>query len=246
MSYCLIVFLVITFTCTIAFSCRRDRHHHHYQHHHCHCHHHHQPAAWTLLLLINIIIIIIHLHHHLVSMIMITLSTLSSFIIIATKHHSHPSATSFHHKHHIVTTNIPGHQVHMHHHSYQIAINVTSNPPGGVLPYMDYTWMIRWTGMGFRVSCHKQGICFYSISEFPEFLVIFRVLSFIKSISSTLITYTCPHKPIRVINRLYKFRFFCHKQGTVLGSQRNTPHPNPGGVPPPPPGHPSEIKSLFW
>ena len=61
---------------------------------------------------------------------------------------------------------------------------------------------------------------FYSIfSKFPELFVIFRVLSFIKLISNTLIVNAAS-------------RNTCHKQGHPCRIPAEHPYPNPAGVPP--------------
>ena len=44
-----------------------------------------------------------------------------------------------------------------------LVLNISKMPlggGGGVLPYMAYTQMCRWTGYGFRPLCPKQGIQF--------------------------------------------------------------------------------------
>ena len=37
-------------------------------------------------------------------------------------------------------------------------LKAVRDPGGGVLPYMAYTGMCRWTGYGFWPQCPKQGM----------------------------------------------------------------------------------------
>ena len=122
--------------------------------------------------------------------------------------------------------------------TYHLKINHECSPGG-----YSHIWTIRgWSaeqGMDFLVinrdlflhtfriswvSCHIQGIVFHWADK-----------QYLEQGNSAFFDWllTRPHI-IRVINRVYKFRFFCHKQGHCCRIKVDHPNPNPGAVLHPP------------